>query len=222
MASKEKRFSSPIRCGHCSNLAPSEIVASYGDMRQDIFDPPDQPPYEHGEVYELLKCPACGALSLRSYYWHDGYMESEADVTYRQLYPSDVRLPSGLPDSIERAFSAALKVKPIDSNAFGVLIGRVIELVCADRNASGRFLSNKLEDLAKRHEIPEKLVGVATGLSKLRNVGAHAELGELTPEEVPIVEDLCRALLDYVYSAPFLAQKAHDKVEQLTNKRRKS
>jgi len=112
-------------------------------------------------------------------------------------------------------------VKPIDSNAFGVLIGRVIDLVCTDRNATGSTLNNKLEDLAKRGEIPQKLVGVASGLRKLRNVGAHAELGELTPEEVPIMEDLCRALLDYVYSAPFLAQKAQDKIDQLVQRRAK-
>ena len=149
-------------------------------------------------------------------------MESEADVTSRQLYPSDVRLPSGLPPAIAKGFLSAMKVKPIDSNAFGVLIGRVIELVCTDRSASGHFLSHKLEDLAKRGEIPQKLVGVAVGLSKLRNVGAHAELGELTPEEVPIMEDLCRALLDYVYSAPFLAQKAQDRIDQLVQRRTKN
>lgn len=200
-----------------------EIVASYADMQSGEYDPPDQmPPYEFGDIYQLLKCPACHAISFRSYFWNDGYMESEADVSYRQLYPSDIRLPFGLPVQIEKALMAAMKVKPIDSNAFGVLIGRVIELVCADRNATGRFLSNKLEDLAKRQEIPQKLVGVANGIRQLRNVGAHAELGELTPEEVPIMEDLCRALLDYVYSAPFLAQKAQDKIDQLIKRRAKS
>jgi len=111
-----------------------------------------------------------------------------------------------------------MKVKAVDSNAFGVLIGRTIEMVCVDRDASGRFLSDKLTSLAKKGEIPDKLVRVASVLNKLRNVGAHAELGELTTDEVPILDDLCRALLDYVYTAPFLAQKAEDALNALKAK----
>jgi hypothetical protein len=72
------------------------------------------------------------------------------------------------------------------------------------------------EDFADRREIPAKLVGVADGLRKLRNLGAHVELGELTPQEVPIVEDLCRALLDYLYAAPFLTQRAIDHLSAVT------
>jgi hypothetical protein len=123
-----------------------------------------------------------------------------------------------LPRNIEKAYLAALKVKSIDSNAFAVLIGRTIEAVCKDRGATGHFLSHKLDSLSKNHEIPEKLVGVATGLSKLRNIGAHFELGELTEEELPILDDLCRAILDYVYTAPFLALQAESRLQKLKEK----
>lgn len=196
-----------------------EIVSTYSDLETMSDEGSVDPPWKVGDIYELLLCPACRVVTLRSYFWNEAYMESEADVSYRLLYPSDVRLPSGLPSKIEAAFVSALKVKKIDSNAFGVLVGRVIELVCSDRSASGTFLSHKLSDLAKRGEIPHKLVGVANGLAKLRNVGAHAELGELTPEEAPILEGLCRALLEYVYSAPVLAQQAESKISQLIKRR---
>jgi len=93
MLAKEKLFSSIIRCGHCGNLAPMEIVASFSDTRSEDGGS-EFPPYELGDVYELLKCPACRAISFRSYFWNDGYMESDADVSFRPLYPSDVRLPS--------------------------------------------------------------------------------------------------------------------------------
>lgn len=91
-----------------------------------------------------------------------------------------------------------------------VLIGRVMDMVCRDRGANGHFLGNKLADLATKGEVPQKLVEVAEKLTKLRNVGAHAELGELTTREVPIVEDLCCALLDYIYTAPHLAKRADE------------
>lgn len=59
-------------------------------------------------------------------------------------------IPLGLPPDIQRGYTAALKVKPIDCNAFGVLLGRVLELVCADRNAGGDSLDKKLSDLASK------------------------------------------------------------------------
>jgi hypothetical protein len=69
--------------------------------------------------------------------------------------------------------------------------------------------------LSERGEIPSKLVDVADKLRALRNVGAHAGLGELTPDDIPIVEDLCRAILDYIFTAPFLAQRAEESLSKL-------
>jgi len=148
-------------------------------------------------------------------------MESEADVTYKTLYPQSIRIPVGLPVEIEKAYLAAIKVKAIDSNAFAVLLGRVLERVCVDRSATGDSLHKRLSDLAGKSEIPAKLVDVAHGLRHLRNVGAHADLGELTSEEVPILDDLCRAILEYVYTAPHLAQKAQNAVKALEARRKK-
>src|SRR5262249_45482703 len=158
---------------------------------------------EHAKVFQLLACPACQGVILRASWW-DSSVESEEDISPEVLYPGETPVPPGLPPAVQKAFLSAQRVKPIDSNAFAVIMGRVLEEVCADREASGRTLADKLKDLADRGEIPAKLVGVADGLRKLRNLGAHVELGELTPQEVPIVEDLCRALLDYLYAAPFL------------------
>ena len=218
-ADRTTRYSSATRCGHCGNVAPMFIVASYADTVVDEY--PDGPPVEHGTIYEVLKCPACREVLLRSYFWND-MMESEGDVTFRLLYPYDARMPLGLPEPIEKAYRAAIKVKSIDANAFGVLVGRAVEMVCSDRGASGDTLHKKLKDLAERGEIPTKLVDVADKLRALRNVGAHAELGELTPEEVPIVEDLCRAILDYIYTAPYLAQRAEESLARLIKKDRRT
>jgi hypothetical protein len=92
-------------------------------------------------------------------------------------------------------------------------------VVCEDRQAKGDSLHKKLQDLSTRGEIPTKLVDVARSLKDLRNVGAHASLGNLTADEVPILEDLTRAILEYVYSAPALAEAA---VKRLNTLRRRS
>ena len=72
-----------------------------------------------------------------------------------------------------------------------------------------------LSDLVKKGEIPHKLQDVAGNLRKLRNVGAHAVVGELTAQEIPIVDDLANALLQYVYGAPYLVVKAEERLKKL-------
>jgi hypothetical protein len=169
--------------------------------------------WEAGDVYQLAKCPACSGMTLRKYYYHDGY-ESDA-MEWTILYPATRALRPGLPNAIEKAWDAAGRVKNIDANAYGVLLRRVLELVCADRDAKGNTLNDKLGDLADKGEIPAKLVAVSRGLRRLTNVGAHAVLGELTPAETPILEDLSRAVLEYVYSALFLAGTAEARLAAL-------
>ena len=62
------------------------------------------------------------------------------------------------------------------------------------------------------------MVHVAAGIRKLRNVGAHANLGEITEAELPVLDDLTRAILEYVYSAPLLATEAEERLASLKSK----
>jgi hypothetical protein len=43
-------------------------------------------------------------------------------------------------------------------------------------------------------------------------------LGELTSAELPVLDDLTRAILEYVYSAPFLAREAEERLAKLKTK----
>ncbi|MCI0563315.1 MAG: DUF4145 domain-containing protein, partial [Nitrososphaera sp.] len=117
--------------------------------------------------------------------------------------------------NIDRAYDAALKVRNIDSNAFAVLLGRVLDLVCLDKQATGNSLFERLNFLAARGDIPQQLADIAHQLRQLRNIGAHADLGELTSAEVPVLDGLCRAILEYVYKAPQLLQVAEQRLQQL-------
>jgi Domain of unknown function (DUF4145) len=210
MNTTQKTFTTVLLCGHCGNSAPMEIVGSHSQVehheQHDVG-------WEEGYFYQLAQCPACAGITLRRYYYNDGYDMDEVEWTL--LYPTIRALPQGLPGPIQKAWGAASRVKNIDANAFAVLLRRVLELVCADRGATGETLNDSLADLAAKGEIPEKLVAVARGLRRLSNVGAHALLGELTPAETPIVEDLSRAVLEYVYSAPHLASQAEARLSAL-------
>lgn len=72
-----------------------------------------------------------------------------------------------------------------------------------------------MSDLAARHEIPKNLAEMAHKLRQLRNVGAHADLGALTDKEVPVLAALCRAVLEYVYSAPKFVERVEKLLEKL-------
>jgi len=58
-------------------------------------------------------------------------------------------------------------------------------------------------------------------VQKLRNIGAHADLGNLTKDEIPILSDLCKAILEYVYTAPALTDQVRRRLARLKRKNNK-
>jgi hypothetical protein len=221
MANEKRRTTELLQFNHCGNRAPMEIVADYYLSLKTTSDDPyyeeHYPQPEEGYYYKLLLCLACKEVTLWKYFYAD-YIDAE-EITIETLYPSAALRLSGLPTQIQQAYEIALKVRVIDANAYAVLIGRILEMICEDRKATGKDLYNKLNDLATKGEIPTKLVGVADSIRQLRNFGAHAFLGELTRDEIPILDDLCRAILEYVYNAPYLVEQAEQRLKRLKEKK---
>lgn len=223
MANEKRKNTSFLTCDHCGNYAPMDIVGDHYLSTKPTYDDPEEEYYhmhdpEQGYRYKLLLCLACGEVTIWKYFEAD-FIDVE-NIKIEIIYPVDkLKLP-GLPGRIQKAYETSLKVRVIDANAYAVLLGRVLEMICEDRKATGKNLYDKLKDLATKGEIPEKLVGVADNLRHLRNVGAHASLGELTHDEIPILDDLCKAILEYVYTATYLAKKAERRVEQLKEKQK--
>ncbi len=212
----KKEFTSDLTCNHCNNTAPMEVVATYSTVRTHSDNNPESPEWDEGDVHELLLCPACKKVILRKYHYHEWFIDDDINELKPQiLYPTDHKTPQGLPTNINNAYLAAIKVRSIDTNAYAVLIGRVLDQVCIDRKADGDTLYAKLNDLSVKGEIPKKLVDIAHSLRQLRNVGGHADLGELTTGEIPFLDELCRALLEYVYSAPLLLARAEQRLQAI-------
>jgi hypothetical protein len=189
-----------------------QVVSSFSAIHP-IVEEGWPEPFEQGYFYELLLCPACEEVVFRRNYYHD--IMNEDDIKYETLYPLNERAILGLPDKVTRAYEAALKVRRIDANAYAVLIGRVLDFVCEDRKAKGKNLFEKIQDLSSRGDIPQRLADIANSLRKIRNVGAHADLGQLSDRERPLLDDLCRAILEYVYGAPYLADRAEAALDSL-------
>jgi hypothetical protein len=147
MPEEKRHFTKSIKCGHCQNSAHMEIVAEYSSVEAHS-DERSGTYWEAGPVYELNKCPACGGITLRSYLYHDAMDPS--DVEYQALYPSHEKTLRGLPKKIEAGYRAAQRVRNIDANAYGVLLGRVLDSICEDRHASGDTLDKRLKSLARK------------------------------------------------------------------------
>lgn len=206
-------LSKTVSCGHCSNLSNMKIIGNVYDQESND-DPEIGFTGYSGNNYSILECPACKGTNIVSYFWHDS-MDGEEDVRYRHLYPINDDFPIGLPEEISSTLIAAEKIKTIDVNAYVTLLRRLLEMICIDKHAKGGSLAAMLADLAKRGDIPDKLVLVAKGLRDFGNLGAHAGLGKLSESEIPIVKALTYAILEYIYSAPHLASIAEEKLKAI-------
>jgi len=201
------------QCGHCGNKSRMEVVASYDATRS--FTGPFGDTYDAGYLWELVLCPVCSGINLRQVDIHWGAEPEIGRRAARIVYPSTGRSFAGLPPAIDSAYQAALKVRHVDANAFAVLLRRVIEGVCLDRGASGRKLYERLNDLAKKGEIPIQLAEMAHQLRLFGNIGAHFGEGDLTSAEAALLGDLCGAVLEYVYVAPGWLEKLKSRLEEL-------
>jgi hypothetical protein len=200
-----------IKCGTCDKSASQNVVAEYTQSVVEELEVERQA-YCYVEDYllRLSLCGSCDTINL-------SVQDDGGEISV--LYPSPPGNLEGLPPEVAKAYKAARAVRLIDPNAFAVLLGRVLEIVCLDRSASGSSLSEQLKDLATKGEIPGPLAEMAHQLRFLRNVGAHATLGELTRVEVPILNDLCNAILEYVYTAPHTVERVAKRIDELKKRK---
>ncbi|MCD4786516.1 MAG: DUF4145 domain-containing protein [Candidatus Eremiobacteraeota bacterium] len=197
-----------------------EIVASYSIITNP-FEFENDPLFEGHSDYtdwNLVKCPACSGILFQKILWCNYFDPDE--WKYEILYPFVAKPLEGLPDKVNKAYKEALNIRNIDCNAFAVLLGRVLDIICIDQKAEGKSLYERLKNLSEEGKIPERLMKLAHGLRDLRNIGAHADLGGLTQGEIPILEDICRAILEYVYIAPKLLEQVEMRINKLKNKTR--
>jgi hypothetical protein len=226
----ENRFAHGfLKCEHCGNFAPMETVTKYYRSTKPKYDPEDLDPYDivspyddddEGWNYELLLCHACQKVTLQEYFYHDR-MEPD-DIRVNVLYPPRGVKAYYFPHPVRKAYEAAIKARTIDANAYALLLGRTLEAVCEDREVAGKDLYQKLEALAEKGEIPKNLINVAHGLRSMRNIGAHEPFEGLSSKEIPLLDNLSKTILEYIYIAPSLADETEKLLLHLKRKKSQS
>jgi hypothetical protein len=139
--------------------------------------------------------------------------------TYELLWPQNGRLHPSVPARVQRCYEEAAAIKRRAPNAFANQIGRALESLCEDRGATKRTLAENLRELADRREIPEVLVTMTDIIRMFRNLGSHAAEESVQPDDVDAIDDFFRAVIEYVYVAPFRVNEVQTRVSQLRNRR---
>lgn len=199
-----------VECRHCGNKGLMCILLQESLVQDFEHEGDSMAPiqWEAGNIYQILRCYACSEITVYQQSVHTGTDPAYVDRSYDQiLYPCHGESPTGLPAGIQREWDAAMRVRRINQNSFAVLLGRVLDAICIDQKAEGNFLNDRIDHLATSGKLPLSLKDVAHGLRKLRNFGAHGNVGDLDVKDTPLLESLCRALLVYFYTVPALMQE---------------
>jgi hypothetical protein len=123
MSENERQCTPRQHCCHCGNSVVMEIVANHSRVKCDDDSSQSNHSRNCGIVYELLSCPACEAVTLRSYY-RDERMPA-SDIKFKTLYPAINEDSVGLSRSMKQSYSAARRFRTIDADAYRVMLRRL-------------------------------------------------------------------------------------------------
>jgi hypothetical protein len=189
-------------CVHCGNKAPFEERAQYTNTVSV-----GEQPYtdEFYTTWKILQCVSCFEVTVTE--TKSNTIDEDPDggwkVKTEVLYPLTRPRVGQLPDKVQQAFEATLRVRYLDPSACAVLAGRTLEAICKEQKAEGQHLNDKLRELAKTGRIPQTLFDMAQQLKDIRNLAAHSDDGdEVTSDDVPLILDFLDAIMEYLYHAP--------------------
>ena len=204
-------------CDHCGNLTRKIQIGDY-----------DTGPSDSGVFtsYTLYRCDVCKApvLEQATHQLPDDYGGSIQARIYRsaaeivrveQLWPSSLSLPPEAPARVREIYREAQLVMKRSPSSFVVQIGRALEAVVNDKDAQGRTLNDRLNWLLREEHLPAVIVQMGHINRIVRNWGAHDAEIDVEPEDVQVVDEFFKAIIEYLYVAP---QKV-DRVQRLIQQR---
>jgi hypothetical protein len=141
-----------LGCRQCGNKAPMEILMekSLVEEYEEHQDPTFPIEWSAGFIYQVLRCDSCNEVTVYQLAVHTGTDPDYTDRSYDKKFVSvRGRISHGLPASIHPSCDAAMRVRKIDPNAFAVLLGRVLDAICAEQ---GDTLYKRIENLGDSGE----------------------------------------------------------------------
>jgi hypothetical protein len=192
-----------LRCPHCRHAGAFHGIVSCSDVQWTM--------HRHGEgnaqAYSggARQCPNDDCQSLV-------FVVLRA-VKLETSYPSEVidfdstNLPAPILASLEEA------IKSHGAGCFkasALMVRRLLEELCSDKQATGNDLKARLASLGSNIVIPQELLAAADELRILGNDAAHVEAKAydgIGPNEATLAIELAKELLKAVYQYSALVSK---------------
>lgn len=185
-------------CGHCANRDSLKEVETVEVKRWSKDQGPQFGDISFVAYVQVSKCSVCEGITIWKFTWVDEVGDA---VGEQKLYPSQ-RDHSALPSKIRQRLEAADRVRRIDPGLYAVAIRRLLESVFNEQGAEGRDLAAKAKDLAAKDQLPPTISIAVSHLRDIGKYGAHDEEIEVSASDVPVIEDLANAVLEFIYRAP--------------------
>ncbi|MFA6145944.1 MAG: DUF4145 domain-containing protein [Patescibacteria group bacterium] len=198
--SKDKEYKLP--CANCDNETYHKVLwsvdESEGDENIDIFS-----------EFQIILCQGCKNISFRSNWQStDDLLDYDVLTDHEELYPSrlagrkelkDIRyLPYKICTIYQETHSALCGKMPILSGA-GIRI--IVEAVCNEREAIGKNLEEKIDNLVQMGILTKDGAEILHSTRLLGNQAAH-EANFLNEKTLDAAMDVVEYLLKGVYILP--------------------
>lgn len=204
----------PLTCYHCGNTGLLTFVAQFNV--DDIFIDKN----EYGQVvcedylgtlkWYFYKCPICEKPVLANQYDYNCGPPNSIDL----IYPTLGITPEGIPPKIFQAYEAAVRTRGIDNAICLLSLRRALEMVCKDKNAEGKNLESKIDDLIEKKVLPEMMRDACWIVRQCGNEAAHADDVEFSKREADEAIEYVGSIITYLYSTPVKVADLRRRIEK--------
>ncbi|MDT9719644.1 DUF4145 domain-containing protein [Paenibacillus sp. ClWae2A] len=206
-------------CYHCGNKTTMEHIAEAKKSEKETFNTffGGGHDIEFFTFWNLYLCPVCDSVTLIKTTKNTEDVDIEnltLTPTTTVLYPDATVKEAGVPNNVRNSFEAALRIKNIEGTLCAIGIRRTLEMMCKDKEASGKTLFNKLEDLSEKGILPPIVAGMATVIRNLGNEAAHGDNREFSNEVIESIIKFTHVILDYVYNLPDELSRIQNELSQ--------
>lgn len=193
-----------------NHITLKSIQANWSDIKEDL---------QGWDKFEIIKCQGCDNLSFRSTssFSEDYFIDNETgEQTYierEQIYPNRIEgrkklrdmylLPIEINQIYEEAHTALCSKLNILSSV-GIRI--IIESICKEKNAEGKTLEKRIDDLSSKGILTKQEANTLHSTRILGNKSAH-EIFTPKIAELDVAMDIVENLLKTVYIIPKKAER---------------
>lgn len=167
----------------------------------------------------IAVCTTCNGAVVYDWHWLRDKTEEPDFWTAKLAWPSVFDLPFATPDSVNRTYQSAVRIKQQAPDAFATQIRKTLEAICKEQGIKEGRLAARLDELVQRVDLPLSLAQMSDVLRHLGNVGAHEDPRNITRSQAEVIDSFCRAIIEYIYGARVALARFRTELDKEREKR---